>query len=407
MRLPESLRSPLVAAAAATAIAIASPAQAQCFGPDGLTSPACCGPVALNLPDLGPISMPGQGDVWDSCSLADQAFRIIETSPPNPTDICGQFEADIRIFNSSGDPLMEGRLILDYTRTFDEQTSVSELQVWRFAAKAEFELAGGSLTPGAQVPNSLLSGVPAAFYYGYVDYALDCGTGAMENSLVLYHGCDLFQHMPTFSAFPGVFDPETSYAIVGPDTISNPFFPSLAPLNSGDLVAEGIRSVGPVCLAEDALAQGTYERIIDACMCPLSLANPQMTLGRFQATGFCGNTLRSLDVFPTLPYLHTVTTALGRWSTDANYPGPESAGVLEGIFQHVDACTTSGSEISFDINYGGVTRGGYPAFGASFTPNNSTFIDMASNFSWVLGTPLPLPLVGEIKTTRHVTAVNF
>ncbi len=402
MRLLEFLAPLAVAAAFVPA------AEAQCFGPDGLSSPACCAPATLDLPPLPPISMVGQGDRWDECGLSAQACRIIEISPPMPTLACGSFLSDIEILDCGGNSLMRGELTLDYTRTWEEQGGFGGYQVWRFAAKVDFEYDGSPVPPGSQIPNSLLEGVPTAFYYGYVDYALDCATGIFENSVVLHHGCDLFQHMPIYSTYPGVFDPTTSFAIVGPDTLANPFVPSLSPMNDGDVVGEAIRRIEAVCLAEDRIAQGLYQKIVDVCMCPLTFLNPQMSLGSLEAASFCGNSVRSLNVFPTLPYLHTVTTSLGRWSTSNSYPGPEAASVIEGLFQHIDTCPTSGTvEISIDNNYGGVTRGGFPAFSSSITPNNSTFIDMASNFSWLIGTPLPLPIVGEVKPTRHLTYINY
>ena len=404
-----SLSASLVLVLAAT-----PPAAAQtCFGPDNLNAAPCCAPVQLSIPSFPPFAMTGQGDRWDFCGLAVQNCITIDVAPPVPTAVCGTYTAFIRILDCAGTPLMEGNMTLDYTRTWDESTSgvTPEYQVWRMLAKVDLRLVPGApiVTP---VPNSLGGGAQWAFFYGYVDYVLECSTGLWEPAIALYHGCDDFQHMPIYSQFPGVFDPVSSYAIVGPDLITNPFVPSPAPLPGGPLIGEAIRPtdspIPGLCVAEDFVAGGQVQPIISACLCPLSLVPPQQTVARIEATGFCGNDVRALNFWPTLPWFFAVSTSLGSWSNASSYPGPERISVVEGLFLHQDTCDPTGIvELSFDVNYGAVTEGGLIVFPNPIFAPSQIFLDMASNYSLQVGTPAFFPVVGTVYPTRHLTYVNL
>ena len=104
-------------------------------------------------------------------------------SPPAPTS-CGEFIAQLTVDDTSGIPLLSGTLILDYTRTWTEvDPSGASRRVWRFAVKADLSPTPGLPASACVVPDCIppLGPHPTAFYYGYVDYALNCQTGQFFN----------------------------------------------------------------------------------------------------------------------------------------------------------------------------------------------------------------------------------
>ncbi len=397
------------------AFGAASVAQAQspCFLPDNLDSAFCCTPVQLALPAFPPTSLLGSGLEWNSCNLAAQNCISIDISPPTPSATCGQYDAAVKVVDCSGVALLDGKLVLDYTRTWHESFTAGavDYQVWRFTAKADMRLVPGAPVT-APVPNSLVSGAQWAFFYGYVDYAYHCATNTWEQSVVMYHGCDRFQHMPGFSQFPGVFDPTSSFAFVGPDTVGNPFVPSAIPIPAAPVFGEAIRNVGSstagLCSAEDFVTTGSFVPLLAACMCPLSLVPPQQILAKLTVGGNCGNKVQALNVFPSLPWFYSVSTSIGSWTTAASYPGPERAHAIEGLFLNIGVCGSTGVvSVSFDVNYGAITQGGIPVLPTPISIPSQTFLDMASNFSLPLGAPLSLPVVGTVRPTRHLTYINL
>ena len=107
-----------------------------------------------------------------------------------------------------------------------------------------------------------------------------------------------------------------------------------------------------VCLAEERLVQGQTQPIGSACLCPLSFGSQAQQASRVSAAGTCGSNSFTLNLFPTVPWFEMITTSIGRWSSASEYPGPEGVAVAEGLFFHIDACTTANQ--SLDINSGGV-----------------------------------------------------
>jgi len=176
--------------------------------------------------------------------------------------VCGQYAVPFDLIGCNGVDLLTGSLVLDYTRTWEEtlSTGVVDHQVWRFAAKADLALAF-SQVPTCPVPDRLVS-LTQCFLHGYVDYAFNCPNSTWEAVVVLYHGCDAFQQAPVLSSNPGVFHPSTSYAVVAPDTVANPFVPLTGPPTAGLLRADALRTLAPAsggpCLAEDAIVSGVF-----------------------------------------------------------------------------------------------------------------------------------------------------
>lgn len=401
------------------ALTTTNEAEAQCFGPDKLDSAPCCTPVTPNLPALMPFSMDASGFCWDACTTVTQNCVRIAAGTPLPQPQCGQYIAPLEVIECTGTPLLKGELVLDYTRTWVEKIqpgSPGDYQVWRFAAKVDM-LGDYTTTPQCPVPPSLIpSGtgtILPAFFYGYYDLALNCNTGAFEHALVLFHGCDAFQHKPSLSSNPGVFNPVTSYAIVGPDTPLNPFIPAVFPIPGGPVFSEAIRSTAPTfagqCRAEEGIVQGALSPLGSACFCPLSFTSPQQTASKLDVVGACGGGASSINAFPIAPWVEFVMTSLGQWGGATSYPGPERAAVGEGLFVYRDVCSSTGAaQQSLDVFYGGVTMGGFivPPLSPIGGPPTG-FIDIASNYSSPLPGPVALPLVGDVGPTDHLIYANF
>ncbi|MEO0651057.1 MAG: hypothetical protein AAFZ65_10300 [Planctomycetota bacterium] len=399
-----------------------STAEAQtglCFGPDGLNSTACCAPVGLDIPDLIPFDLQSSGFCWEACDVVDQNCLGIIAGPGVPTAQCGQFVRDLEVVECTGLSLMKGELVLDYTRTWEERLQPGappQYQVWRFAAK--IDLTGDfTATPQCPVPPSLVPTIPGVdpttFFYGYYDLALDCTTNTFEHALVLFNACDAFQHAPGLSSTPGVFNPTSTYAIVGPDNAANPFVPNAFPTPGNFVVGEALRRAEPnfpgLCTAEEMITQGIFQPLGSACLCPLTAGSVQQTASVVDLAGMCGSGAQSINAFPAVPWIHFITTSIGGWTTGAAYPGPERVAVGEGAFLYRDACSPTGfPEQSLDIFYGGLTFGGFFTPG-SITPVGTTqaFVDLASNYSALLPGPIPFPLVGNVRPTKHLMYFNY
>ncbi len=325
---------------------------------------------------------------------------------------CGQYLASFTQLDCAFNPVLGGVIEMNYTRTWEEITSTNQrLQVWRFAIKSDvFPVLANPPDP-CMVPPCLFAH-PTAFYYGYMDYALNCLTGQWECAIVMFHNCDEFIHDPLISALPGVFHPDRSYAIVAPDVPANPFVAANLTPPVGAIVSEAVRNTVPpgvTCIAEDPI-QGNVQFLGDGCGCQFALNPKQLNARRFLATGTCvaagfgPTSFSTLNLWPVYPWFHMMTTSIGTWTGAGAYPGIEKAWVDEGAILYHESCdTTSYGE----VYYGGSTADGYtvvptdPVF-----PTTQNFTDIASNVSFPLpGVPAG-PLVGVIMPTRNLIYVN-
>jgi hypothetical protein len=401
----------LAAAGAAPTISAQAP---LCVGDDGLTGP-CCAATVLTLPAFPGLTMDGIAPTWTSCFAPTPVQAQVRLTPPAPTARCGEFTVQLEVVDlATASPVMAGTLVLDYTRTFGESNDADaapEYQVWRFAAKVDLAgLAPFSATPPCVGPS------PAAFYYGYVDYAQKCGA-AWESALVLFHNCDRFMHAPGLSAVPGVFHPGQSFAVVAPSTAANPFLVQpLLPIG-GVAQDEGLRTLplaGAPCTTEERLVNGNLLPLARGCGCSVMGGPRQVSVARFMGTGSCpdlaGNPGRfeALNVGPAgLPWVRMVTTSLGGWTTLNAYPGPERASVNEGFFFHHDTCANGGAGQSFiELSYGATTSGGYDLVVPPAAAQPTGMVDMASNYALPVGAPPIGPFLGRVLDTRHLIYTN-
>ncbi len=396
-----------------------APAEAQCLPFDNLTGP-CCAPTQLSLPAFPNFAQQGLALCFKDCIDIDDECISMKWTAPMPNFIqCGQYRSDVNVDTCAGVSLLKGQAILDYTRTWIE-TPVSPvisgpIQVWRFVA--EVDMSGSPLVGSTDclVPPSLAA-YNTAFYYGYVDYALDCSTGSWSQSSVLYHACDWLIHQPGISDKPGVFNPDTSYALVAPNTPANPFVPGFSIVPAAPLVAEAMREVTPgpatqpPCKFEEPLINGIYQPIGFGCLCPPAFGPIQMAGLTVRGESACGSRFESLNLFPTAPWFGAMSISIGSWTTTATYPGQERVRVHEGLYQYIDGCpdATGVVDITLDIFYGAETVGGYPVAATPVgTPLTQHFVDLASNYSNPIFAPIALPAVGSVRPTDHLVYVNL
>jgi hypothetical protein len=389
-------------------VALAPTAASQCFLDDNLAGP-CCAPASAVLPSFPAFTLPGQSICWDNCNVGAQLCNQVVLAAPVQVG-CTEYTVDLLASDCGGNPQLKGTLHLDYTRTWNEfpVPGVVPSQVWRFVVKAD--LAGSTTAFGCYVPNCLGTH-PTAFYHGYLDYSLDCVTGTWESALVLFHGCDAYQHDPALSARPGSFHPGRSFAIVAPSLASNPFVPATLPPLGGPVFFEGMRDVGPVtpppaaCKAEENVLQGNLISLASACVCPFSFLPPQVTARHLDGVGSCGSDFRSISVFPALPWFEMLSTSLGAWSNGSSYPGPEAVWIEEGTFLHTEACSATGvPQLYAEIKVGASTEGGYLA--AVGPVGTDRFTDLVDNYSVPLGAPILPPFVGKRNASHHLVYVN-
>ena len=415
------LRTLLTTLTAAALLTLAPASSGQCFGPDGLDVGGCCQPTQAILPSFPQAAIPGLGICWNACTPAAQTNLRVSWNPP-ATLSCAQYTTTVTALDAStGAPLLSGPMILDYTRTWTEinPNTNNRVQVWRFMAKADLSslVPAGALAP-CPVPTCLppAGPHPTAFYYGYVDYAQECVGGVgFESVLVLFHGCDFLPHMPGISSRPGAFHPTTSYAIVAPHTALNPFVPANIPAPGGPLVAEAMRKTSTAvaaCVTEEFILGGDVAPFAAGCMCPPSLAVPQVTLSLFRGIGSCPDAAgvpssfgALMLAFPTLPWPFLVTTSIGTWTGAASYPGPEVTWVDEALMKYRDSCV---SNDFFEVFYGATTDRGWTVLPSSpIFPPTQRFKDMADNYSAPVVGAHPLPILGNIMRTDHLIYTNM
>ncbi|HED66201.1 MAG TPA: hypothetical protein ENJ09_11675 [Planctomycetes bacterium] len=398
--------------------ALSAPAVAQCLtGPDNLTG-SCWTPTTANLPIFPATTLPGTAITWQQCQPAQQCMRIMISAPLAST--CAQYKSAVTAFDCNGQPVLAGSMLMDYTRTWQEslQNPPKKYQVYRFVVKIDMSLAGG-----VGLPSFAPTCVPTttAFYYGYMDYAFDCATGGAEAALVLFHNCDNFIHHP-LSSTPGTFHPGTTYALVAPSTTANPFLAGAVIPPGGSLTAEAVRNVPSTstatCQTEDIISSGVMGYIGSGCFCSPTpgAMPPQLSARRLFGKGSCinaagfGTSFQTSNTMPNFPWFHMMTTAIGRWTTTANYPGPEVAWVDEAPVFYRDGCTPSSTgtpQAYGEVFYGGSTLGGYTIDQVGGPVLTDKFTDLASNTSWQVPGPPPNTFMGNVLPTRHLIYVNL
>lgn len=409
-------RSVRALAAGVLAVGLLTPAaEAQCPGPDKLDGGPCCGPATPFLPSFPPAQLPAMGIRFASCGLAGTQDLRISWTPPAQV-ACTEYITQLTVSDISGVPVLNGTMVMDYTRTWEEtEPSGTPTQVWRFAVKVDISAIVGVPISPVILPNCVLPAGPfgTAYYYGYVDYENCDLTQPWEQTLVLYHACDTFIHRPALSNRPGTFHPGVSHALVAPHSPLQPFTPVASIAPGGPLVAEATRNIDTtsppptMCFQEDRVTGGSITPLGAGCICTVSSFPNQQTARQVTGATACidpfgvPGSFASVDFFPALPWLHMVSTSIGTWGSPLAYPGVERAWVDEGIFALNDACTGQFAE----FKYGGSTAGGWPVSAGAPAPSQN-FLDLTDNYSAPLFGPYPGPFVGSVQPTNRLLYVN-
>jgi hypothetical protein len=406
--------------------ALGAPLDAQCNGiPDGFTGP-CWDPVTPNRPaGVGEgFTIEAGGICWKECAPVEQVPLQVDLGVSNP-GMCGT-SFSLRVTDStSGAIILSGASgFMEYTRTWGETTAAGALyQVHRFLLRIDLSPIKGATS--CPVPACVHPGAfPISYFYGYVDYAVPCLSKAapddhqlIEHSLVLFHNIDGFIHPPIWSALPGAFHKESTYAIVGPDTAAQPFIPANAPHPAGSMSAEAVRTIVspaglPACIAEERVAQSSLSLPITGCSCPLDLSIPSLSLSPWSGIGSCPvpSLWAAFNFWPTLPWYDLVSTSLGTWSDPDSYPGREHVWANEGLFGYIDGCYTGADvhDTFFEVMYGATTAGGLQIVPGINFWSSDILIDMGSNYSTPSNAmPIPLPFVGFAVPGRHLIYGNL
>ena len=423
-----NLATRLSLAVVCAATALATPTAGQfCFLPDRLDG-ECWSEVTPNFPEFPKCELPSSNICWDACKLAgDNVTSLTLTQPLQGP--CAQFRSQLVVSAPGFGPILGGTLVLDYTRTWEEVSPGTikqppvDYQVWRFAVKIDMTNIASEDVPLGCPPGLIpdcIGDTKSAFYYGYLDYALNCFTGKWSCVLVLFHNCDDYIHGELTSARPGVFHPTSTFAIVAPDAPLNPFVPVISSAPAGTLVAEAVRNVPTtdVCLAEEDIVDGDMTIRGTACLCPLALAPPQVTVRVFNGSGNCPgpdgrpSDFTSINLMPGLPWVDLQTTSIGTWTAANVYPGPERAWVDEGVFNYNDSCVAVADPDQgggfLEWFYGGTTAKGWITSSLDpDTPVTQNFTDLASNYSARSPGPAPAPYVGIVMPSNHLIYVNY
>lgn len=375
-----------------------------CFGPDGLDGP-CCTFVTEDLPTFPDLSMQGSALPWQDCMPLPKLGVAMSLGGPQQL-ACGSYVSPFSVTTAAGIVVASGELELTYSRTWDEISPAGQVhQVWRFLIMGNLDVAP---TP---VPQPAIPPVSPAFYHGYIDYALPCNAPLVtwRHAMVLFHNCDDFLHRPGLSANPGVFHPDRTFAFVSPDTAAQPFDHTvIAPPMSGPVMMGALRDPSPAaiaaCTTRDRVAQGALDPIVEGCACPLTVNLPPRNVAtRMSAFGVCGGGTLSLDTSALgFPWLHLISTSIGRWTNGAVFPGEEGALVYEGPVVWQEGCT---NQRFAELHYGAATQQGWTRVSPLPVLLPQNMLDMRSNWSIPIPGPVALPIVGAVFPSpfrRHV-----
>ena len=393
MKLFTAIASLIAAAALGTA------ASAQCNQPDQLQG-ACCAPTQLNVPNFPSAELFGSALRYDACSAIDLGECVeIKLGAPQPTPNCSVFTSSLEVVDCSGTAVLEGTLRLDYARTWLETGPGGLMQVWRYLVKVDMMRSSTGVESENIIPSSLDT-YDSIFYHGYVDYARRCQSGVLDVVLGLYHGCDRLQHQPGLSFNPGVFDPETQFAIVATSNPAQVFVPNVFPAASQPVTTTALRTTStPVCQNRQPGDQGQYLFQGEGCLCPASLNSQQFASINMRAGSVCGSDARTLNVTPNAPWPDLLTISLGNFSDPNLYPGDEQLRVDEGLFLYRDACAES---VDYEVFYGVETKNGFPAQPLEGAGQLNHLVDLAGNWINPVNQPLSLPAIGAVLPTRHL-----
>jgi hypothetical protein len=382
-------------------LAVSAPAAAQCFMPDNLEGPvgSCCTPTQANLPAFPALFTDALDICWQACGVSQTQVLAAEWTAPQlvttpPT--CTYYKAKLTLRDSALSVVWTGPMRLAYSRTWIELgTTGTTYQVWRFLVNGDLSVLPAAGAPPCPVPPCAPAFGNRVRFSGYIDYALDCGTGAFEYAWMLNHDCDRLDHA---SGFPrsGNFHPDRSYTFVGPAAF---FTASTAvPVEAGVSTFEAVRRLDlPVpgtmglCYFEEPLTNTQVNPLQQGCLCPLSATPTQYVSSDLRVFGSCGTMSFPIATFP----YRFLSKALGGWTNPASYPGVEDLRWNTGGYTYTDCTGVTTNELFMGVT----TLGGFTAFQVTTAgpgaPLPLTFVDQ--------GNALRYPALTPLKNTPYVT----
>jgi hypothetical protein len=336
-------------------------ASAQCLVPDNLDGGPCCSTAQPLVPTVRAFRQRAFNICWRDCAPQSVVPCVADWKPfATSTSPCKTQLMRLRLRTPSGILQWRGNFEVRYSRTWEEsQSSGKRLQVWRYLVNGDLRPTAAAGAVPCPVPACALPNGNRVRFTGYIDVALNCGSGAVEYAWMLNHDGDLIEHAPGF-ARSGAFHPDRSYTFVGPS--AGFLVGALQPIEGGSSNLEAVRRTTRVpgttfqnCEFEEPI-QTTLNPLQQLCMCPTTSGLPaQYNLGDLGIFGACGTVVTTPGV-PFLPGF--VSKGIGRWTNPNKYPGVESLRWNAGGYDYADPCTgATGPEVFFGVS----TIGGFAA----------------------------------------------
>lgn len=368
-------------------------ADAQCIGADGMDfNGNCCDISEPILPDFPGIEDRTKYICWRDCRVAKTRDLCVEIGAPTPHFIapgiiagCGVFDVPVKTktCGAAAREVFSGTVIGTYARTWFEDADFDgdpETQVWRILLNGDLEASDFLLAQFGNnpcIPQAWRDYDGLVYWYGYIDYRLNCQTNEWQVEWALDHECDKYHHNSDSErpAPPGGYSPDRSFTFVGPAS----FVPTLAiPFSSGPMVQENTRTIaftGPQnparCFIDDPIREGFVDPFQETCVCVDG--EPQYALQEFGGTTICGTG------FGPGQGKDFVQKKLGFFVDAAG--NPTKALLLEqGDLTFVDQCVGTQTNEYFE---GVITIGNAPAFtfdpAGALIPLGRQFHDIGSS----------------------------
>jgi hypothetical protein len=357
----------------------APPARSQCL-PDGLDGVPCCNSTQAVIPQIPGLQRDAAFICYDGCQVSQNVPYCVNIGPPIPMSVggqtfCGAYNIRVRLrFCGTANFVWLGYVNAFYTRNWQETPAVGQtLTVWRFVINGDM-LPTSFLPAGLCNRPSCLSQFTRVYFSGYIDYALDCATGAWQVAMMLSHECDSIHHAAGTArpAPAGGFHPTRSFTIVAPGAT---FVPSVTgPMSDGSVTAEAIRwnnwapAPAPLCTFEEPVNGGFFAQN-QFCFCTTASASPQYISTLVDVVSTCGSQATPSPIGPFMQ------KRIGGWTAAASFPGLEFVLFDFGFLNYRNGCTALGTQEWFE---GGETIGGYPAHGFTGLTLAPEFEDLGS-----------------------------
>lgn len=368
-------------------------ADAQCIGPDNMDFIGqCCVQSQPNLPQFPQIKQDIQYISWRNCAVVKRRGLCVDIGVPVPHMLPGGVPAGCGVFDipwrtrtcgAAQRDVFTGVLIGTYARTWMEDTDGVQgvdTQVWRILINGDLKASQFLLNQfglNAHIPQCLHDFGDLVYWYGYIDYRLNCQANVWKVEWMLDHECDRYHHNPDSGRpAPAVgYHPDRTYTFVGPSL----FVPTIAiPAALGPLVQENTRTLlyvsatAPViCFRDDPIRDGFMEVIQNVCLC--AAGAPQYAI-----SNFFGNTVCQSSWGPGPETKVYAQKRMGFYPDAAGNPF-KFVILQQGDRTFADACL---GLIQPEYFEGVSTIGGFPAFtfqGGPLVPLGRTFIDIGSS----------------------------